>query len=262
MKYSIKRFSSPYSKDYENKRSEDYLEDIDKAKLGREIQALDEEADRVRWRSDLKKHKSRRGSGASVLGGPGGVAGKWVGDKVAEIADSSGQSDEEIQNVSDIAGTLTGLGAGLGAGYIVKKGLGEPADKAIDKAAKEIQHFEDYRKDVHKFKKLDKGQKAHITNEINKRQQLIRNAQRNSQIGRYAMPALGVLGALGAAKAVNDSVSERLSRRKAIDSENRRKKENQDQWQDFKRKAVKGLKKTGRYVKSIVTEDYRKDKEN
>lgn len=262
MIYAIKRFSSPWSKDYEDKRSEDYLEEIDSARRGREIQALDEEADRIRWRSSLKKHESRKGSAASVIGGPGAMAGKWVGDKAAEIADEAGQSDDEIKNTANIAGTLTGIAGGLGAGYVLKRGMGDPADAAIEKAQKELQHFENYRKDVPKYNKMGKAEKAQITQEINRRNQIIRNAQRKSAVGRYAMPALGILGALGAAKAVNDSVSDRLARRKAIDSENRKKKEAKDEWQDFKRKAVKGLKKTGRYIKNVVTGDHKEDKKS
>ena len=99
MKYSIKRFSSPYSKDYENKTTGEYLDDIDSARRGKEIQALDEEADRIRWRSSLDKQESRKGTGAAILGGPGGIAGKWVGDKVANIADEAGKDDEDIKNI-------------------------------------------------------------------------------------------------------------------------------------------------------------------
>ena len=77
-----------------------------------------------------------------------------------------------------------------------------------------------------------------------------------------AHAVLGVVGAIGAAKAVSDSVSDRLSRRKAIDDAARDKKERIDQWEDFKGKAKNKIKRAGRYIKDIVTEDYRKEDKN
>ena len=262
MKYSIKRFSSPYSKDYENKTTGEYLDEIDSARRGKEIQSLDEEAERIRWRSSLDKYDSRKGSGAAILGGPGGIAGKWVGDKVADVADKAGKSDDDIKDISNAAGVVAGIGAGIGAGYAIKRGVGDSADATIKKATEELNHFEKYRKDVPKYNKMSKAEKTQITQEINRRNQIIRNAQKRSNIGKYAMPVLGAVGAIAAAKAVNDSVSDRLDRRKAIDSENRRKKESQERWDNFKNKAAEGLRNTGRYVKSIVTGDYRKDKKS
>ena len=262
MLYSVKRFSSPYSKDYEDKDPEEYLDDIERARHGREVQELDEEADRVRWRSSLKKRKSRKGGGAAILGGPGGIAGKWVGDRVAEVADDAGKSDEKIKSISSAAGIISGIGAGVAAGYALKRGIGNPADSVINKATKELDHFEKYRNDVVKFNKMSKKEQNQVNQEIAKRNQVIKNAQRRSNIGRYAMPVLGVVGAIGAAKAVSDSVSDRLSRRKAIDDAARDKKERIDQWEDFKGKAKNKIKRAGRYIKDIVTEDYRKEDKN
>lgn len=252
MKYSIKRFSSPYSKDYENKRSEEYIEDIDRARRGREIQALDEEADRVRWRSSLKKHESRRGNTAALLGGPGGLAGKWIGDKAAEVADEDGRTDDEIKQLSGVVGTATGLAAGLAVGHGLNKGVGVPAAERIKLAEKEKKGLEALKLDVNKYNKLNKSQKLHIANEIKARNQIIQASTRRAQVGKYAMPVLGIVGAVGAAKAVNDSVSERLARRKAIDSENRKKKERQDDWREFGENIKKGISNTGKSVKKAI----------
>ena len=262
MKYLIKRFSSPspYSKDYENKTSGEFLEDIDSARKGKEIQALDEEANRIRWRSSLDKYESREGTTPAVMGGPGGIAGKWVGDKTADILDKAGKSDDDIKNVSNSVGVIAGIGAGLGSGYVIKRGVGDSADKVIKKAAEELSHFENYKKDVPAYSKMSRSEKALINQEISKRNNLIKSASKRSAVGKYAMPVLGIVGALGAAKAVNDSVSERLARRKAIDSENRSKKETIDKWNDFKHKASDGIKETGRLVKRVIKKASSKNK--
>ena len=259
--YSVKRFSSSkYSpRDYERANREDFEYDIDTARRGRENQELDEEAERIRWRSDLKKYKSRKGKTAAILGGPGGIAGKWVGDKVADAADKAGKTDEEIKDAGNVAGTIAGIGAGVAAGYGINKAVGVSAQETINKANKELDHLEGYKKDIHKYTKMTKQEKANLTHEINRQNQIIKANTRRANVGKYAMPVLGVVGAIGAAKAINDSLGDRLSKRKAADSEYRRKAESHDKWNDFKDKASSGLKKTGRYLKSIVTEDYRKD---
>ena len=260
-KYIIKRFSSVYSpKKYENASREEFEYDIDSARRGRENQELDEEADRVRWRSDLKKHESRKGTGAAVLGGPGGIAGKWVGERAAEAADKAGKDDDDIKSVGNAAGVIAGVGAGLAAGYGINKAVGIPAQDTIAKARKELDHLESYKHDIPKYTKMTKQEKANLTHEINRQNQIIRANSRKASVGKYAMPVLGVIGAVGAAKAISNSLEDRLSRRRAIDSEHRKKAESKERWDDFKEKAGNSLKKTGRYLKSIVTEDYRKDK--
>lgn len=227
--YSIKRFSSYYSpRKYENSDRSEYENQIDSARRGRENQELDEEAERIRWRSSLKKYDSKKGKTAAVLGGPGGLAGKWVGDRVAEMADDAGKTDDEIRSAGNVAGTLAGLGAGIGAGYAIKRGVGDNAQETINAAKKELAHFENYRHDNAKFTKMSAQEKRNLNESIKRQQNIIRANQRKASIGKYAMPVLGAVGAVAAAKAVSNSLEDRLSRRKAIDSENRRKAEIRD----------------------------------
>ena len=224
--YRIKRFSSYYSpRKYENSDRSEYENQIDSARRGRENQELDEEAERIRWRSSLKKYDSKKGKTAAVLGGPGGIAGKWVGDRVAEVADDAGKTDDEIRSAGNVAGMIAGLGAGIGAGYAIKRGVGDNAQETINAAKKELAHFENYRHDNAKFTKMSAQEKRNLNESIKRQQNIIRANQRKASIGKYAMP---VLGAVAAAKAVSNSLEDRLSRRKAIDSENRRKAEIRD----------------------------------
>ena len=257
-KYSIKRFSSSYSpKKYENADREEFEDDIDLARRGRENQALDEEAERIRWRSSLKKHNSRKGKTTAILGGPGGIAGKWVGDRVAESADESGKNDDEIKSAGNIAGAIAGVGAGIGAGYIIKKGIGDSADAAISAANKEVAHLEKYRHDIPAYTKMSAAEKKNITEGLRRNKAIIAANRRRSAIGKYAMPVLGIAGAAAAAKAVSDSLDDRLARRKAIDSENKRKAVLKEEWDSFKDKASRKLKRAGKYIKSAAKEDYR-----
>lgn len=227
--YSIKRFSSYYSpRKYENSDRSEYENQIDSARRGRENQELDEEAERIRWRSSLKKYDSKKGKTAAVLGGPGGLAGKWVGDRVAEMADDAGKTDDEIRSAGNVAGTLAGLGAGIGAGYAIKRGVGDNAQETINAAKKELAHFENYRHDNAKFTKMSAQEKRNLNESIKRQQNIIRANQRKASIGKYAMPVLGAVGAVAAAKAVSNSLEDRLGRRKAVDSENRRKAEIRD----------------------------------
>ena len=252
-KYSIKRFSSHYSpRDYERSNREDFERDIDTARRGRENQELDEEAKRIRWRSDLKKYKSDKGKGAAILSGPGGIAGKWVGEKVADAADKADKTDEEIKDAANIAGTLAGVGAGIAAGYGINKAIGISAQETINKANNELAHLDKYKHDIHKYTKMTRQEKMNLANEINRQNRIIKANTKRANIGKYAMPVLGVVGAIGAAKAINDNLGDRLAKRKAADSEYRRKSETHDNWNDFKDKASKSLKKTGRYLKNIV----------
>ena len=251
--YVIKRFSSSYysPRKYENTDREDFEHDIDAARRGRENQALDEEADLVRWRSSLKKHRSSKGKTAAVLGGPGGIAGKWVGDTVAEAADAAGKTDEEIKEAGNVAATIAGAGAGIAAGYGIKH-LMTPAEANIAEATKELKHLENYRHDIPKFTKMSKAEKANITEGIKRQQAIIKANTRKAQAGRYAMPVLGAVGAIGAAKAINDSLNDRLNRRRAIDSEMRRKAERGDRIDEFKDNLKKGVSEAASSIKRGV----------
>jgi hypothetical protein len=251
MKYSIKRFSSnpsPYSEDYENRSHEEFLEDIDSARRGKELQELDEEADRIRWRSNLSEHKSNKGKVAAFLGGPGGVMGKVAGDTAAEILDKSGSTDESIKKNSNIIGAIAGVASGLGIGYAVKRSIGDGPENEIKAIKSDLAHFEGYKKDVSAYAKMSQKEKLHLANEINARNQALKRAQRVSRVGKYAMPVLGIAGAIGAAKAVDSALTDRLARRKAIDQDLKKKKQISNEWKDFKRN-----------LKSVITEDYRND---
>ena len=127
-------------------------------------------------------------------------------------------------------------------------------------ASKELAHLEKYRHDIPKYTRMTKQEKANLANEINRQSRRLKVSTRTANVGKYAMPVLGIVGAVGAAKAINDSLGERLSKRSAADSEYRKKAEAHDKWNDFKDKASSSLKKTSRYIKSLITEDYRKDK--
>lgn len=258
MIYSIKRFSK-YSKDYEDRNREEFLEDIDYARKGKELKELDDTADRIRWRSDLKDYESNKGKGAAVLGGPGGIVGRVSGNVAANILDGADMSDEDISRHSKSIGTIVGIGAGIGTGYGIHKTLGANAEQTLKDAKADLAHFEKYKKDVPKYHKMSQAEKTQITQEINRSRQVIRNSQRRVAAGKYAMPVLGIVGALGAASAVEKSVSDRLAKRRAMDTEARHKKEKQERWDNFKHRTAEGLKKTGRYIKDIVTEDYRKN---
>ena len=258
--YSIKRFSSYYSpRKYENSDRSEYDDQIDSARRGRENQELDEEAERIRWRSSLKKYDSKKGKVAAVLGGPGGLAGKWVGDRVAEMADDAGKTDDEIESAGNVSGTLAGLGAGIGAGYAIKRGIGDNAQETINAAKKELAHFENYRHDNAKYTKMSAQEKKNLNESIKRQQNIIKANQRKASIGKYSMPVLGAIGAVTAAKAISSGLSDRLSRRKAVDSENKKKSEFRDSLDDLKGSVSRKLKKAGKYLKSSITEDYRKE---
>lgn len=253
--YSIKRFSSNYSpRKYENAERLEYEDQIDSARRGKENQALDEEAERIRWRSSLKKYKSKSGDSVALLGGPGGLAGKWVGERVAEAADDSGQTDDEIKSAGNTAGTVAGLAAGIGAGYAIKKGLGDSADAAINSASKEIAHLEKYRHDVPKFTKMSAAEKKNITEGIKRNKAIIKANQKRAVVGKYAMPVLGVVGAAAAAKAISNSLDDRLAHRKAVDSENRKKAERKDRFDEFKDNFKAGVKRVISRKKKSVEE--------
>jgi hypothetical protein len=251
--YIIKRFSSSYysPRKYENTDREEFEYDLDSARRGRENLAIDEEADLIRWRSSLKKHKSSKGKTAAALGGPGGLAGKWVGDTVAEAADAAGKTDEEIKEASNAAATIAGAGAGIAAGYGIKH-LMTPAEANIAEATKELKHLESYRHDIPKFTKMSKAEKANITEGIKRQQAIIRANTRKAQVGRYAMPVLGAVGAIGAAKAINDSLNDRLNKRRAIDPKMRRKGERRDRIDEFKDNVKGGVSSAASSIKRGV----------
>ena len=95
---------------------------------------------------------------------------------------------------------------------------------------------------------MSQKEKLHLANEINARNQALKRAQRVSRVGKYAMPVLGIAGAIGAAKAVDSALTDRLARRKAIDQDLKKKKQISNEWKEFKRN-----------LKSVITEDYRND---
>lgn len=263
MYYSIKRFSSYYSpRKYERSDRFEYEDQIDSARRGKENQELDEEAERIRWRSSLKKYDSRKGKTAAILGGPGGLAGKWVGDRVAEVADESGKTDDEIKSAGNVAGTIAGLGAGIGAGYAIKRGIGDNAQETINAAKKELAHFENYRHDNAKFTKMSAQEKRNLNESIKRQQNIIRANQRKASIGKYAMPVLGAVGAVAAAKAVSSSLEDRLGRRKAVDSENRRKAEIRDDLAAIGEGIKKGVSSVGRSISKGVKRLKNKKKDN
>lgn len=247
--YNVKRFSSYYSpRKYENSDRSEYEDQIDSARRGKENQELDEEAERIRWRSSLKKHDSKKGKTAAILGGPGGLAGKWVGERVAEAADEGGKTDDEIKSAGNIAGTLAGLGAGIGAGYAIKRGIGDSAQETINAAKKELAHFENYRHDNAKYTKMSAQEKKNLNESMRRQQHIIKANQRKASMGKYAMPVLGIVGAVGAAKAISSSLDDRLSRRKAIDSENRRKAEIRDDLAAIGDGIKKGVASVGKSI--------------